>query len=301
MEPSVIATLNRYFRVRLGIANGVAYSGEGVGAMIMPLVMTATAETYTVRGTLLIFGGIWLNCCVLGALVRPPPKQRLQSEASDVKSSQSKPKSKPGQPQSANMTNDIVSIPEVITIKTNQNGSLKYQNSYKYSEIIRIPRLLRTIAILFCGGISSYGGLFVFPALSLEWGSTKFYSALTVSIAGVFEVVSKLAVGVLMDTKLLSKNTLLALLFLTAGLGAIITALVENKHALMGYAVVLGLTGMNFPTFAGPLLADCVPHQALGAAMGLYLFAYGCGISLGYPLIGEYQKLTKPLNRYFRI
>ena len=79
MEPVLIATLARYFiKSRLGIANGIAYSGEGLDAMVLPLVITACTQAYTVRGTMLILGGIWFNCCVIGALLRSPPEIRYQ-------------------------------------------------------------------------------------------------------------------------------------------------------------------------------------------------------------------------------
>ena len=79
MEPALIATLARYFiKSRLGIANGIAYSGEGLGAMVLPLLITACTKAYTMRGTMLILGGIWFNCCVIGALLRPPPGVKCQ-------------------------------------------------------------------------------------------------------------------------------------------------------------------------------------------------------------------------------
>ena len=107
------------------------------------------------------------------------------------------------------------------------------------------------------------------------------------SVAEACEVISKLAMGVLINSKLLYKHTISGILFLLAGTGAVVTALLRNASTLMGYAAVLGFRGLNFPCLAETLLADCVPSQALGGAVGLYLMAYGAGISLGYPLIGK--------------
>ena len=106
-------------------------------------------------------------------------------------------------------------------------------------------------------------------------------------MAGACEVVSKIAVGVVVDANVCNKYFLWTVLFFLAGTGAIVTSLTHNIEVLMAYAVVLGTTGLNFTCLVGPVISDCVPYQALGGAMGLYLLAYGSGISLGYPLIGE--------------
>ncbi len=310
MEPALLATLNRYFRTRLGFANGVAYSGEGVGAMVFPLLLTTSTEAFSVRGALLILGGIWLNNCVLGALLRPPPITRVTVQPSaEVKDSDDQ---KTTEPEPAMVLQQMNSEAPVSTSKHDipnweerdpdqtEGETMNLRATpprHKYTDLLRNFRLVRIIIVLFCGGISSYGVTFMFPALSLEWGSGKLYSSLTVSVAGACDTVSKLAVGYLVDTKLLSKYTIVTFLFLTAGIGAVATAFSRNIHVLMGYAVVLGLTGLNFTSMAGPLITDCVPHQAIGSAMGLYLLAYGCGISLGYPLIGKFIGPIQGLQR----
>ena len=103
---------------------------------------------------------------------------------------------------------------------------------YKYVDVLRNTHLLRIIFMLFCGGVSYYGITFIFPVLALELGSTKFYSSLTVLVAGGCEVISKLAVGVLTDSKILSKHTISVLLFLLAGTGAVVTAHLHNAEVL---------------------------------------------------------------------
>ena len=315
MEPALIATLARYFiKSRLGIANGIAYSGEGLGAMVLPLLITSCTQAYTVRGTMLILGGIWFNCCVIGALLRPPP---------GVKCQESREKSKPMDEKIHpihSKREDVIPLEQIgdMTDKNEiqylSNVSEKSQGSqaenipglaqsdrdskslhnmnnvyekHKYIDLLKNTKLLRIIFILFCGGASSYGVTFIFPALALEWGSSRFYSSLILSVVGACEVVSKLALGIVVDANVCNKYFLWTVLFLLAGTGAIVTSLTRSMDMLMIYAVVLGTTGLNFTCLVGPVISDCVPYQALGGAMGLYLLVYGSGISLGYPLIGE--------------
>lgn len=63
--------INTYFNRRRGLANGIALSGAGVGVFLMsPLIQFCLVE-YGWRGTMLVSGGIVLNFCVCGALLRP--------------------------------------------------------------------------------------------------------------------------------------------------------------------------------------------------------------------------------------
>jgi predicted MFS family arabinose efflux permease len=62
-----------YFTGRsAGIALGLAVSGAGCGSCVMPVVIEVLIETYGWQGSLLILGGMCLNICVCGALLRPP-------------------------------------------------------------------------------------------------------------------------------------------------------------------------------------------------------------------------------------
>ncbi len=52
-----------------------------MGTMVLPLMFTYLTETYSMRGTLLLLAGIWLNCCVIGALLRPVPRPKAPHDA----------------------------------------------------------------------------------------------------------------------------------------------------------------------------------------------------------------------------
>ncbi len=283
MEPSILATLARYFNKKLGIANGLSYSGEGFGALLMPILMRVFLDTYAVRGCLLLLGGMWAQSCVVAALMRPPPCGRISRKNKSPSKGSKNDKFDDVKYSKQSEEDDL----EMKIVTNSEEKTPNTQESYRYVDLLKNTHLLRIICTLFCGGVSSYGALFVFPALALEWGASNYFSALTVSMAGACEIISKLSVGPLIDSKILHKHTILFLCFMSAGIAGVVAGLSGSAHLLMGYAVILGLTGFNFVCLAGPLLADCVPQQALGSAMGLYLLAYGSGIALGYPLVGK--------------
>ncbi|KAH0629429.1 hypothetical protein JD844_011494 [Phrynosoma platyrhinos] len=69
-QPSLIM-LNRYFSVRRPLANGLAAAGSPVFLCALSPLGQILQPIYGWRGGFLILGGLLLNCCVCGALMRP--------------------------------------------------------------------------------------------------------------------------------------------------------------------------------------------------------------------------------------
>ncbi|XP_015673014.1 monocarboxylate transporter 4 [Protobothrops mucrosquamatus] len=76
-QPSLIM-LNRYFNKKRPLANGLAAAGSPVFLCALSPLGQVLQHEYGWRGGFLILGGLLLNCCVCGALMRPlesPKKQ----------------------------------------------------------------------------------------------------------------------------------------------------------------------------------------------------------------------------------
>ncbi|XP_072501504.1 monocarboxylate transporter 4 isoform X1 [Notamacropus eugenii] len=69
-QPCLIM-LNRYFDKRRPIANGLAAAGSPVFLCALSPLGQILQDLYGWRGGFLILGGMLLNCCVCGALMRP--------------------------------------------------------------------------------------------------------------------------------------------------------------------------------------------------------------------------------------
>nr|XP_056712240.1 monocarboxylate transporter 4 [Euleptes europaea] len=69
-QPSLIM-LNRYFDKRRPLANGLAAAGSPVFLCALSPLGQVLQHQYGWRGGFLILGGILLNCCACGALMRP--------------------------------------------------------------------------------------------------------------------------------------------------------------------------------------------------------------------------------------
>ncbi|KAG8565110.1 hypothetical protein GDO81_012717 [Engystomops pustulosus] len=89
-QPSLIM-LNRYFDQRRPLANGLAAAGSPVFLCCLSPLGQILQHEFGWRGGFLILGGLLLNCCACGALMRPlePPKN-AKEETKEVE--KAKPK-----------------------------------------------------------------------------------------------------------------------------------------------------------------------------------------------------------------
>ncbi|XP_029645706.2 monocarboxylate transporter 5-like [Octopus sinensis] len=68
---SCIVMQSTYFNRYLGTANAISACGVSVGQFTLPYLLNYLIVTYGVRGALLLNAGIFLQCLVFGALLRP--------------------------------------------------------------------------------------------------------------------------------------------------------------------------------------------------------------------------------------
>lgn len=72
-----VSLTGRYFQKKRDLANGIAFSGTSLGVLTIPLFLKWAIDEYTVRGALLLLGGLWLHTVVVAAIMRPLPKEKL--------------------------------------------------------------------------------------------------------------------------------------------------------------------------------------------------------------------------------
>ncbi len=71
VDGPILATLAKYFEQRRAFANGIAFAGSSVGSLVIAPLTSLLIGKYSIRGATLLLGGLWLNICVIGALLRP--------------------------------------------------------------------------------------------------------------------------------------------------------------------------------------------------------------------------------------
>ena len=70
-----------YFERRRPLANALASTGECIFTFLLSPFLQLLVDHYSWRGALLVLGGLQLNLCVCGMLLRPlePPQRRRPS------------------------------------------------------------------------------------------------------------------------------------------------------------------------------------------------------------------------------
>ncbi|KAM9296687.1 monocarboxylate transporter 6 [Gastrophryne carolinensis] len=68
---AAVTVLGYYFIKRRTLANALAATGASIGMAVWPLSAQYLLETMGWKGSFMIFGGVLLNCCVCGAIMRP--------------------------------------------------------------------------------------------------------------------------------------------------------------------------------------------------------------------------------------
>jgi len=67
--------VQQHFKKYRALAAAIAACGISLGSLCSGPLLTAMLIAFQWRGTLLLMSGMVLNCCVFGALYRPPPTQ----------------------------------------------------------------------------------------------------------------------------------------------------------------------------------------------------------------------------------
>ncbi|KAK2164234.1 hypothetical protein LSH36_67g02052 [Paralvinella palmiformis] len=71
VDTPILSLLGKYFKRRRFLASGVVFAGSSFGTLVLPPIFTLLVEAYAIRGAMVVFGGVWLNVLVVGAVIRP--------------------------------------------------------------------------------------------------------------------------------------------------------------------------------------------------------------------------------------
>ena len=85
MDTPILSLLGKYFKRRRFLASGVVFAGSSFGTLVLPPIFTLLVDAYAIRGAMVVFGGVWLNVVIVGAVVRPiQDPANVEIEGSDM-------------------------------------------------------------------------------------------------------------------------------------------------------------------------------------------------------------------------
>ncbi|XP_042228886.1 monocarboxylate transporter 5-like isoform X2 [Homarus americanus] len=285
-----------YFTHRLGRANGVFMAGTSVGQFIAPHLITFLQDRYAFTGATLILGAIVLNTSVAAATFHPvswhtghldcetgkpfPEKVFLRQSAS-----------------SRQLNSNLASSNQVTSNRKSRkmNGLLLRvaQSTLRDLGILRSPRAL-IIAVSSTLVVNGYlNFIMMVPFMVQEAGHSPQSSAWCVSVSGVFNLLTRLAMSAFSECPCFNMHICYVVGIFTIAASSLAFSFLTNATWLM---VVMGVWGCGVGAFMG--LYNLVMIRYMGIhnlppMFGAASLLNGLGfITLG-PLLGWVRDLSE--------
>lgn len=225
-------------------------------------------NTYGWKGSFLILGGILLNACVAGSLMRPV-----------------------GPTQTAKSKNKIgVTAHETCVEKSHQKKSI-WKTIDKYFDFSLFKH--RGFLIYLSGNVIMFLGFFA-PVIFLapyakDKGIDEYSAAFLLSVMAFVDMFARPSVGFIANSKLIRPRIQYFFSFAVMfnGVCHLLCPLAEDYTSLVLYAVFFGLGFGSVSSVLFESLMDLVGAQRFSSAVGLVTIVECCPVLLGPPLAGK--------------
>ncbi|XP_031179869.1 monocarboxylate transporter 4 [Sander lucioperca] len=261
-QPSLIM-LNRYFNEKRPLANGLAAAGSPVALCCLSPLGQILQYQYGWRGGFLILGGILLNCCACGALMRPllPPKKQYLEESTPAAAEEKKP-----QPKKKLLDFSVFK----------DRGFVIYT-------------LAASIMVL---------GLFVPPVFVVSYAKGLGYedtkSSLLLTILGFVDMFARPASGLIAGMKWVRPRTvyLFSFAMIFNGCTDLIGSQANNYGGLVVFCIFFGISYGMVGALQFEVLMSIVGTEKFSSAIGLVLLMEAFAVLVGPPGAGRLLDAT---------
>ncbi|CAM4711053.1 hypothetical protein PO909_012579 [Leuciscus waleckii] len=257
-QPSLIM-LNRYFSEKRPLANGLAAAGSPVALCCLSPLGQILQYNYGWRGGFLILGGILLNCCACGALMRP---LKAPKKTSEVDEKETKPKPK-------------VKLLDFTVFK--DCGFVIYT-------------VAAAIMVL---------GLFVPPVFMVsyakELGNEDTKSALLLTILGFIDIFARPTCGIIAGLKWVRPRCvyLFSFAMLFNGVTDLVGSMSKDYASLVVFCIFFGISYGMVGALQFEVLMAIVGTEKFSSAIGLVLLVEAVAVLVGPPGAGRLLDYTK--------
>lgn len=263
---SSITAVGLYFVRRRPLANALASIGISLGVTLWPLLAGYLLETLGWRGAFLVVGGIFLHCCVCGAMLRPVATNVVPEPKED-------PLLPPEKPTRSCLAMCVASI--------------------RYHLAFDILRHNMGFCVYIVGATWMILGLplphiFLVP-YAMHHGVDEYWAAMLMSIIGFCNIFLRPVAGLLVGRKSLAayRKYLFALAILANGLTNLMCTASANFQVLLAYCLVYSLSMCGAGILIFQVLMDIVPMDRFPSALGLFSILCGVASLVSPPLAGE--------------
>ncbi|XP_061171310.1 monocarboxylate transporter 12-like [Saccostrea echinata] len=305
-----LVVLGRYFNKKRGLAATLGNMGASFGSLIFPPVIRILLDNYGLKGALVVIGGLFLNLCVAGALMRPIAFYKERIKCTTVNSKElilsqniwtTHDEIEGGRNHTPNVGNHTTidncshfkltqencykgrmsTVKKVLLDKTKTicNASIKFQVLQNLLFRMWIPVCF--LAIIGCVQIV----IFIPPhAKDLQIADSKI--TLLVIMIGASNLFSKIFVAFLIHRSCMTKTHMMAVSLIITGASCMFISLYTDFLTISILSVIFGFFGTVYFGLFPAVIAEFVGVENLSSAMAINMLMQGLGLSISNPILG---------------
>ncbi|KAM7423127.1 hypothetical protein PAMA_010923 [Pampus argenteus] len=260
-----LTIISKYFLAKRPLANGLAMAGSPVFLCFLAPLNQYLLNKFDWRGSFLVLGGLMLNCCVAGALMRPVVPPRNQSYAPQKKVEE--------QPNDSNKLkgNSMKTRKKVLDLSFFRDRSF-------------IIYLIGNVMFIF----GAYAPIVFLSAYAISQGVEEYSAAYLLSIMGFVDMFVRPATGLVANSKWIRPRVqyFFSFAMIFNGMCHLLCPLIKSYAFLVVYTVFFGVGfGMVFALIFECLM-DLMGNERFPSAVGLVTIIECFPMLLGPPAAG---------------
>ncbi|XP_031454502.1 monocarboxylate transporter 6 [Phasianus colchicus] len=292
-----VTALGYYFVRWRTLANAMASTGVSIGLTLWPLLSQYLLDEMGWRNTFLIFGGILLNCCVCGAVMRPV-KFALGSLLQFSSTGE-----EPGRrAEEAQLSNGASSSHLKLQEQTRKITCFQVLQNYLAFDIFCQNKRYQIYTI----GVTWMMMGFALPHVylvpyAIQNGLEERRAALLISIIGFINIFIRPLTGLLSGQTIFTGRRiyLYSLAVLLCGLSNFICIISAEFSMLIFYCVILSIAMSGIGALTFQVLMDVVEMDRFSSALGLFTILESITLLIGPPLTGLLVDITSDFRYVF--
>ncbi|NWH67565.1 MOT6 protein, partial [Geococcyx californianus] len=292
-----VTVLGYYFVRWRTLANAMASTGVSLGFTLWPLLSQYLLDEMGWRSTFLIFGGILLNCCVCGAIMRPvelAPGSPLQSP---------KPAEEPGRrAEGARLSNGASYPHPKLQQPTRRTACFQTLQKYLAFDILCQNKgyQIYTIGVTWMMMGFALPHVYLVP-YAIHNGVEERRAALLISVIGLINILIRPLTGLLSGHRVFTGRRiyLFSLAVLLCGLSNFICVISAKFSVLIVYCVILSIAMSGVGALTFQVLMDVVEMERFSSALGLFTILESITLLIGPPLTGLLVDITNDFHYVF--
>ncbi|XP_048247148.1 monocarboxylate transporter 12-like [Haliotis rufescens] len=266
-----IVVLRYYFPKNAAFAATLYISGGALGIFIHPALFQYLTQGYGFHGAFLILGGISLNICVSGMLMRPSKYEQDRQRHDFIGNSLRQ---------------------KVLTIMCGDFS--------RFFSIMKKLSFLYFVISVLCFSIAAATEYMFLPEYFIKQGSTFQEGSFAIAVSGLGCIVSRVLTGFASTDKSIGGAILYSSL---NGIMAILTLLLPmcstSSHLRILYGFLLGLYTGGQWVLVNTLTLELLDIQDVATGVGAVMFTCGTGYLIGPPIAAAISDASGYFNSIF--